>query len=451
MNKNSFVVFLLVVFILFFPQVAKAIERIGDVSIAEIAIFVEDQLIGLDTMPYMSSGTTMVPISFFNTELGASIALKKSLVVIAHEGAAIAMQINSQIAIVNGKIVTLPVPVQLRDGCLFVPLRFISEHFGAQVDSSNHEIHINTGRFSPNGKSYNSPFDFADKKEGLYIWDYDKELKACRILFVEKESFTQKTIITGIRYPITSINVIGSYIFYDDTGTLIRYNMETGESEMLSEKTYRAYVTGNTVYYLDTPYQHGGLWRMDIDGSNKKRLSNARDVTKYIVAGDTVYFSTFTDKLFKATKATNDVDRNQKIADNFRFVDQSNGYFYSTFDIRDHDDTSDFDLFGILYRMKEGESALTTALILEDVWFVNVRVVGNWVYYVTRGNAYYAPTEDIKGVFSYTGSLYRVSLDGEKKEQLTNVKTGDFYLFRGGFCYRNLDQNELVFCANLDI
>ena len=381
-----------------------------------IAIYVNDQLIAMDTMPYLDSGTTLVPIRFVSTELGAAVTWKDSKANIVYGDTTITMQENSNIVYVNGSQETIPLPVQMRNNRLFVPLRFISEQFGAKVDYQNYEVSIDTGHDSLHGKSYSSPFAFADTKDGFYVMDYDTTNNSY-IASIDKDRFT-KTVLFNVSSS-TSLNKIGNHIYYDDEGKLICYDLQTGEKKVLVEKAYRTYVTKDSIYYLDTYNYQGGLWRMDIDGSNKEQI--AKDADSYLVVGDMVYY-TMPGKLFKVTTKGNN---NQKIADNFNFVDYSNGYFYAVSD----EPLNNSDTYRALIRMKEDGSERSIILGLEnDRRFDQIKVVGNWIYYapvIYTGN--HADT--------YTDNLYRVNLDGQQKEQLTQAKANYFRVFKGGFCY----------------
>lgn len=387
---------------------AKAAPEIS----AGIAIYIEDQLVGMDTMPYVSQGTTFVPIRFISEEIGASITWKNPRAEIIYGDTTIVMQADSKTVSVNGKEETLPVPVQVRDGRLLVPLRFISESFGFHVDYKNNEIDIDTGRASPNGKSYNCPFDIADKKEGIYYLEYDREASCYCIAFVDKESFTTTILISGLHSSASSVNVIGQYIYYDDGGKFIRYDMQTHESEILAQKIYRAYVTGNTVYYLDTQLELGGLWKMDINGGNQMQI--AKYIYTYIVVGGNVFLPNTTN--------TN--------KDGYRSLTYSNGYTY--YEHGEQSGEGSFNTYSVLTRAKDGDPAQSPVLTLEDnSAFANIQIIGNWIYYVPQHEAYYFTNH----AAPYSGNLFRESLNGQIKEQLTNVKTGDFYIFKGGYCY----------------
>ena len=90
-----------------------------------------------------------------------------------------------------------------------------------------------------------------------------------------------------------------------------------------------------------------------------------------------------------------------------------------------------------LLRVKEDGTQQSTVLTLPyNQHLVDVKILGNWIYYTVRqfdsGMPSYA---------QYSGHLYRESFDG-RKEELTQVKTGLFYVFKDGYCYQAFENTE---------
>ena len=99
----------------------------------------------LDIPPYIKNGRTLVPFRFIGEALKAQISyasdplsgkvlnvayyLKNELGIVY-----IKLVLGSNIAIVNNKKVVLDVPPEIKNGRTFVPIRFVSENLGAQVE-----------------------------------------------------------------------------------------------------------------------------------------------------------------------------------------------------------------------------------------------------------------------------------------------------------------------------
>ncbi len=91
----------------------------------------------MDAAPYLKKGSTLVPLRFIGEAFGAKIdwqpKVGKGTINITLCTNNIMIEIGNSTALVNGAKVTLTVPPEITTGRTFVPLRFISEAFGAEV------------------------------------------------------------------------------------------------------------------------------------------------------------------------------------------------------------------------------------------------------------------------------------------------------------------------------
>lgn len=102
-----------------------------------VKVLVNDKAISSEAPPYIleASGTTMVPLRFISEALGADINWdpKPKKITIHTSEKTIYLTIGLQTAEVSGKQVKLDVAAELRNNYTMVPLRFISESLGALV------------------------------------------------------------------------------------------------------------------------------------------------------------------------------------------------------------------------------------------------------------------------------------------------------------------------------
>jgi len=102
----------------------------------------------LDAAPFIKNGRTLVPIRFIAEAFGARVewdgSTKTVRIYLDSKGVKIILQIDNKIAVVNDKKITLDVSPTIKDGRTFVPIRFIAESFGAEVqwDSKEQKITI---------------------------------------------------------------------------------------------------------------------------------------------------------------------------------------------------------------------------------------------------------------------------------------------------------------------
>jgi thiol-disulfide isomerase/thioredoxin len=99
---------------------------------------ISGKTVTVDPAPYIRSGSTLVPLRFISEAFGAEIewlpAVGRGTIVIKLNEHRIQVEIGNNTAQVNGKNMTLQVAPEIVSGRTFVPLRFISEAFGAQVE-----------------------------------------------------------------------------------------------------------------------------------------------------------------------------------------------------------------------------------------------------------------------------------------------------------------------------
>ncbi|MEW6424776.1 MAG: copper amine oxidase N-terminal domain-containing protein [Bacillota bacterium] len=113
-------------------------------------IFVDGKELVSDSSPMVINGRTLVPLRLIFEALGKSVNWNpndRSIV-----SGSISLQIGNKVAKVNNKEVSLDVPAQLIKNRTYVPLRFISESLGYNVewDSLQNKIKITVKKLSPN-------------------------------------------------------------------------------------------------------------------------------------------------------------------------------------------------------------------------------------------------------------------------------------------------------------
>lgn len=109
-----------------------------------------------DAKPYTEGDRVMIPVRFVSESLRAKVGYKKEtaglkvnrVVTIEIDNKKIKMNVNSDTVLVGEKIVKLDVPARIQKERVYVPLRFVSEALGAQVqwDQKKHLVSITTGK-----------------------------------------------------------------------------------------------------------------------------------------------------------------------------------------------------------------------------------------------------------------------------------------------------------------
>lgn len=106
-----------------------------------ISVFVNNTKLTFDAEPFIQNDRTLVPMRAIFEALGASVAWDdetKTVFALRQNDDGtkniISVQANETKAFVNSKEYTLDVPVQIVNDRTFVPLRFVSESLGNNVE-----------------------------------------------------------------------------------------------------------------------------------------------------------------------------------------------------------------------------------------------------------------------------------------------------------------------------
>lgn len=121
----------------------------------EIVIYLDGQRLESDVSPYIlpKVNVTMVPLRVISEGLGASVLWSQATrtVTIKKSDSVITMTSGRQQATVDSTVVDLDASVELKQGRVMVPIRFVSENLGIQVtwNQSEQTINLATGN-APN-------------------------------------------------------------------------------------------------------------------------------------------------------------------------------------------------------------------------------------------------------------------------------------------------------------
>jgi len=92
------------------------------------------QVVFPDALPKIENNRVLVPIRFVAETLGAEVDYANKLVTIRQEGKVIELPIGSNVTKVNGQPITLDTKAVVEKGRTYVPLRFVSEALGQTVE-----------------------------------------------------------------------------------------------------------------------------------------------------------------------------------------------------------------------------------------------------------------------------------------------------------------------------
>ena len=113
-----------------------------------ISILLDDEYLELDQPPVIVNGRTLVPLRAIFEALGATVEWDGSTQTVTStlKGTTLKLTIGSNVLYKNGTPITLDVPAQLINNRTMVPVRAVSEAFGANVkwDGDTRTVYIST-------------------------------------------------------------------------------------------------------------------------------------------------------------------------------------------------------------------------------------------------------------------------------------------------------------------
>lgn|GEM_PF-6360503 len=149
----------------------------------DIRIFVHGEMLKLDVSPIVSEGRTLVPMRSIFEKLGYNVvwdAATRSVTAQTPEaGSNISLQVDSPYAAVGGLSIRLDVASKIIDGRVFVPLRFVGEASGNNVqwDGRLREISITSAEAEVDEPS-NGQIPLADSplstESILGVWQFSE-------------------------------------------------------------------------------------------------------------------------------------------------------------------------------------------------------------------------------------------------------------------------------------
>lgn len=120
----------------------------ADAKVLELgSVAVKNNIIKFDTPAYVKGGRTVVPVRAIVEDLGATVAYDPATrtVTISKDGTNILLKIDSRTVVVDGVTQQIDAVAEITNGRTYVPLRFIAETFGLQVDYDQETDTIDIG------------------------------------------------------------------------------------------------------------------------------------------------------------------------------------------------------------------------------------------------------------------------------------------------------------------
>lgn len=121
-------------------KVSQSISQLSDVKVIPVEnIFFVDKDVKFDTPPVIKQGRTLIPVRAIVESMGASVNYNSELqiVTILKDDKTIKFYLSDSTVYVNNEKVEIDVPAEIINNRTLVPMRFIAENFGMNVEWNN--------------------------------------------------------------------------------------------------------------------------------------------------------------------------------------------------------------------------------------------------------------------------------------------------------------------------
>lgn len=207
-------------------------------------IIVNDHIVYSDVYPYIKNSRTYVPIRFIAEELGYDVkwdgANKK--VIMKNGNTNVELTIGSNKMKVNGKVLTLDAPAEIKDDRTFVPLRAIAESFGKKVDYSKDYKAVYIGDNPVYNKNYKVVYYFEGANP--IITDYTVNIVTYKVIVNSGKFFdcdSMETLLTLLftdfdYYRVNGKSTIGTISTYKTLNVYSNNNKSSNNQETASHR-----------------------------------------------------------------------------------------------------------------------------------------------------------------------------------------------------------------------
>ncbi|GFN31069.1 stalk domain-containing protein [Paenibacillus xylaniclasticus] len=216
-----------------------------------ISVVLDGKTLKLSQPPYVVGGTTLVPMKPIFDALGASVTwIQSTKTIIARKGSTtISLQVGAKTAVVNGSSVKLDVPVQVKNGTTFVPLRVVGETFSAEVkwNAEKRQIVIRSSEAIRKAEQEKRE---QDRKNSILTTSQNVELNDQKVVMITTDIGQGSGVVIGEREILTNYHVMNE-AQSADVITLYGRTFEVEGVVVANEKTDLAVIRTKSPLRID--------------------------------------------------------------------------------------------------------------------------------------------------------------------------------------------------------
>ena len=213
---------------------------------SEIEVFVEGSPISFQKAPFVADGTTLVPFRALFESLGLTVEWHEETRTIfgAGDDIEILLQLDNKTAVVNGEEIALSQAPRSIDGSTFVPLRFVGEATGREVNWEESTRTIAIGAEAGAAVGFDSDFDFAAFYDAFVAASNAEDAEAVMAAIHPDATFLGEGVFEA--------QLIDSYEKYDVVTELESFEVVDANAAEVTLLTVESNVNTNDAFHMDS-------------------------------------------------------------------------------------------------------------------------------------------------------------------------------------------------------
>lgn len=386
----------------------------------DITISVNGEDVSFDVPPQLFQGRMFVPLRAITDALGVQITSWGDNTVTLTDGSkSITLTVGMTTVQIGEERRELDVAPLLHQGRTIVPIRFVSETFGAEVKYEFPRVTIDTGERSNESNArgnttgnLNNFGRYVFHDGWIYFFNYSDEGR----LYKKKPDRAELQKISEDRY-VEHLNIVDGKLYYRSDYKIVKSNLDGTERVVLRDEKSNGLnvmsVVGEWIYFTEEPgSMFGKLYRMKTDGSAVDLL-DANPVSRFVVDNGKIYYVVHTNQLFVMdTEGTN---RKQLLSEvSIVSMERMEGRLI-------------FNNNGSLFEM---DLKSTEVAKLSDYNAQDLNVDDDWLYFSNHSE--------------YSKKLFRLNLVDGTVEKLSDKKAFHIHVAGGRVFFNNPDAREEV-------
>lgn len=231
----------------------------------------------MDVLPQVKNGRTYIPISTITKFLGADISWQDSSIKIKNNNNELILTMGSTEAIKDGESILLDAPPYIHKDRTMVPLRFISEEFGLNVEYKDNMVNITSPKLKINNTHITTIQSKFRMTMGSVLSESKTNICISRIYNIfssSKNKEVMKPSNFGSHYDIDAPEFyyqLKEYIFKDNSNDIVAqyriysqqsFGMDTNNYIIEDVKNSKWYSFTEEKYYDILDLENIGEWKV---------------------------------------------------------------------------------------------------------------------------------------------------------------------------------------------